>query len=1012
MSHLSDEVIEKYFDFSWRRDPKRFSKFYDLQKFRIREILIISSKYDDFTIEQDSNYADMIYESYAGVFPITPPRVTRVNTLTDAISAVKEQKFDLVITMSRLYGINPFELGKTLKKIDPCLPIVLLLTSITDILIIPDIKEGVDDIFLYRGDSAIFMSIVKSIEDRRNVERDTKIGNARVIIIIEDSIQYYSLFLPMLYREIVNQTNQLIREGINGDHRRLIIRARPKLILVKSFDEAMEWHEKYAEYVLGIISDIAYPMKKGGKKDWNAGFKLVEKIREKNPYMPFCLQSSDIKNQEKAHEVNTTFIFKNAKNLLKSINVYLHRSLGFGDFVFRDKSGKELARAKNLDEFPKVIMDVPINSILYHAKSNHFSNWLFARSEFNMANQLRSLTISDFKSFENLREFLKEYVEGAYKVEHRGLITEFSEDTFEKEIHLSKFGEKGSLGGKGRGIAFMGTVFGLDDINDEYENIDINIPNTTIITTYYFDKFIAEFELEELLDDEKTDEEIQKLIFSKNLPKELKKFIEFFVNKVDYPIAVRSSSLLEDSQYHPLAGIYQSYMLTNNQNREKDRVKAILDTIKLVYASTFSRQSKSFIKTIGQTLEVEKMAIIIQKIVGEKHNERYYPTVSGVARSYNYYSITPAEPEDGVAYLAVGHGEIITSGKKVLTYSPKFPKVLPSHSNPDQSLDSSQREFMALDLQAEFDIERPANLKSYDLGVAREKDKTLKWLGSTFDIQNSYIRDGPHFKGPLVITMPFLLKYDRFPISEIIVKLLRMGKEALGTEVEIEFAINLDYKNETNHEFYLLQIRPMVVDTVPLDEEIEDYMKSSIVYSDKVLGNGIYKNIKNIVYVDPNSFDHLNTLEIQMEVAKYNRELKDEGYLFIAYGRIGTADRHLGIPVKWHEIDNASAFIEADLENFQIDPSSGQHFFLNMISTKKAYFTIPWNDKNAKIDFDWLNKQQVISQKKYVKHIVLEKPLKIMIDGKKSHGVIIETPEIELDNETSDTNNKNTKKKN
>ncbi len=990
MSPISEEVKNRYFDFSWRRDPKRFSKFYDLQQFRIKEILVISSKYDDFTIEEDSSYSEMLLEAYQGIFRITPPRISRVSSLEDAIEAVKYKKYDLVITMSRLYGINPFELGKKLKEIHPGLPVILLLTSITDIMSLPENRDGLDNVFLYRGDGSIFMTIVKIVEDSFNVDNDTRIGNTRVIILVEDSIQYYSIFLPLLYKEILIQTNNLIKEGVNANHRRLLIRGRPKILLAKSFEEAIEIYNKHSDYVLGVISDIAYP--KDGSKNWNAGFELLKQIRETNPHMPFCLQSSDLKNKEKAHSLHSTFIHKHAKDLLKLISKYLSRSLGFGDFVFRDENGNEIARAKNLDDFPKVIKKIPVEAITRHAMHNHFSNWLYCRSEFKMANIIKYLSIDDFENAEDLRKFLYRFVKKAYKVEAKGFITEFSEHTFEKDIHFSKFGNAGSLGGKGRGLAFSGTVFGLDEISAKYDNISISIPDTIVITTMWYDKFIEEFNLDELMD--LSDEEIQRIFLAKDLPKELRKFIDLISRKIKYPLAIRSSSLLEDSQYHPLAGVYQSYMISNNSSKFKNRAKIIGDTIKLVYASTFSKMSKSYVKTIGQNLEIEKMAVIIQKVVGEIHNDRYYPTFSGVARSYNFYAIDPVKPEDGVAYLAVGHGEIITSGKKVLTYCPKYPKILPTHSNPEQSLQSSQTEFMALDLTEDFDLKRPANLSDFDLDIARNEDKILNWLGATFDISNNYVRDGPHYKGPLIITMPFILKYNRFPISDIIIELLERGKEAMGTDVEIEFAVNLDYENERNHELYLLQIRPMVVDTLPLEHELSEYRNGSLMYSDKVLGNGVYENITDIVYVCPEKFNHLYTIEMQQEVAYYNKMLENRKYMLIGFGRWGTADRFLGVPVKWHEIDNAAGFAEVELENYQVDPSSGQHFFLNLISTKKAYFTIPWKDKNAAIDWDWIKGQEVTSEKKYIKHIELDTPLTIMIDGKKSEGLVIDSRKI------------------
>lgn len=999
MESQSKHDLSKLLDLSWRSDPKRFSYFYDLQKFRIREILVISSAYDDFTIAEDSSYSDMLFESYQGIFNIAPPRITRVSTADDAIEMVKKQKYDLVITMSRLYGINPFALGKTLKEIHEDLPVILLLTSITDIMALPEDREGVDNVFLFNGDSSIFMAIVKAIEDSKNVELDTKLGKTRVIILVEDSIQYYSIFLPLLYQEIVIQTNRLLKSGVNSNHRRLLVRGRPKILLANSYEQACEYYEKYSEYVLGVISDIAYP--RNGKKDWQAGYDLVNHVRKTNPYMPFCLQSSDSKNLEKAKELETTFIYKMASDLLKSISKFLRSSLGFGDFVFRNELGEEIARSKDFNDFPKIIKKMPDESIIYHAQRNHFSNWFFCRSEFRLADMVKNLRVNDFGGPAHLRDFLGEFIHRAYVTKSKGLITEFSESEFSDGRNFSKFGNVGSLGGKGRGLAFSSTVFGLDELDQKYDNITISVPDTIVITTMWYDEFIEQFNMEQILDPDISDEKINELFLSKSLPKKLRKFIDLLAKQINYPIAVRSSSLLEDSQYHPLAGIYKSYMVPNTEKKFKDRAKYLEIAIKLVYASTFSVHAKSFIKTIGQKLEIEKMAIVIQKIVGKNHNGKFYPTFSGVARSYNYYAILPVKPEDGVAYLAVGHGEIITSGKKVLTYSPKYPQILPTHSNPEQSLSSSQTKFYALDLEKEFDLEKgeEANLTKYDLDIARYEDKTLLWIGSVFDSQSFSVRDGINYPGPLVIKFPFILKYNKFPLSEILIELMNMGKEALGTDVEIEFAVNLDYEEEKNHEFRLLQIRPMVVDTLPFTQEIEEFRDSAMMYSNKVLGNGAYEGITDIVTVCPDRFIRTRTLEIQMEIANFNKKLKGRKYLLLGFGRWGTADRFLGIPVKYHEINNAAAIAEMELEDYQVDPSSGQHFFLNLISTKTPYFTIQWNDKGSYADWDWIKSQEEVETKEFTTHYKLKEPLTILIDGKKSEGVIISSSKLDLKQE-------------
>lgn len=976
-------------------EGNRYDYLYDLMKIKIKEVLVISSLYDDFIIAEDSSYSDMLFEQYNELNLSTPPpRLTRVSNAQDALVLYKEKSFDLVITMTRLVGMNPFELGQELKKIRPEIPVILLLTSNSDTAILPpfDQREGVDQIYLFNGDSEIFLAIIKQVEDRLNIEKDTKIGKVRVIVVVEDSIQFYSIFLPLIYKEIMVQTRLLIEQGINHNHKLVLMRGRPKIILTQTFEEAKEYIDRYKDNLLTVISDIAFP--KDGVKDFNAGYEIVKHVRGINPYMPILLQSSDKLNKSKAEEYGVDFIHKHSLSLLQKVRKYFDGALGFGDFEFRMEDHTEIARATTVEELSRMIIDIPDESIMYHSQRNHFSNWLFCRAEFSLASELQKITADEFSSTHDIKTFLQQFFyEKVFLETKRGLVTEFSENRFQSEEFFVRVG-KGSLGGKGRGLAFINKTFNLNKLSKKYKNVKVSVPNTIFISTQYFDKFMKNHNLyDRVLEEDLTDDEVKDLFLSKSLPNELKEIINFVTKTITEPLAVRSSSLLEDSQFQPFAGIYDSYMLPNMNRRLKQRINHICDAIKLVYASSYYKNARSYISSVGEKLEVEKMAVMLQPISGKKINTRFYPTLSGVARSYNYYPIGPMQKEDGIVYLALGHGAIITSGRKVLSYCPRHPKYLPFQGSIDLTMDSTQSYFLALNMEStEINLRKgeETTLSKYDLQTAK-KDNVLKWLGSVYDPQSDILRDGVSRQGPIVINFPFILKYNRIPITEILIDLLEIGKSAFGCEVELEFSVNIDYEDEKNHTFEILQIRPLVIDTRVIDEDITKYKGEAVIYSDKVLGNGIYDEFYDIVYVRPEDFNRTQTFDIQLEIQKLNAKFgeEDRKYLLIGPGRWGTSDRFLGIPVNWHEIDNAGAIAEVALEDFQIDPSSGQHFFLNITSTKKPYFTIPYNDDEAFINWDWFNSQEVVSRGEFVSHIKLDKPLKILINGQFGLGTII-----------------------
>lgn len=992
MSELESE-IEKTIQGDYEN---KFDEFFDLMKWRVHEVLVISSLYDDFVIEVDRSYDELLFRQYNALNLSTiPPRIIRVSNSEDALELVKTRHFDLVITMSRIGGAtNPFDLGTKIKKIVPNLTVILLLSSYADIPSLPrtGVGSGIDNVFVFTGNSDIFLAIIKHVEDLKNIDTDTQIGKVRVIIVVEDTIAYYSLFLPLIYFEIMRQTQTLVAQGLNQSHKLLLVRGRPKILLAKSYEQAIAYYDKYAEYVFAIVSDVTFALGTESKYK-SAGKELVQHLRKNAPYLPILLQSSEMANKALAEELNVDFVYKHSAKLLKYVSRFLDK-LGFGDFVFYDLSSQtEIARAKDFIEFEKVIKKIPIDSILYHGQRHHFSNWLFARSEFELAYALKSVTIDDFEDAEAIRQYLITFFKKLRAVKQEGVIVDFSSIDYDPTDPFTKIGQ-GSLGGKGRGLAFINSLLHKTHhyFSDKYPNIKISVPETVVITTERFDSFISENMLSDIVLGDISDEDLYDLIMSKDLPSSFRNEVYTIAKKVTYPIAVRSSSLLEDSQFQPFAGIYTTYLLPNNHKKWKGRAQHLIEAIKLVFASTFTKLAKGYIETIGQKIEIEKMAVVIQRIAGKERNGLFYPSFSGVGQSYNYYPFARMKSEDGIAHLALGLGGYVTSGRKYLSYCPKFPRILPQHSSIDLSLDNTQNNFFAVNLDQDIMYDKTIRdlktLGTYDLSRAKE-DGVLSWLGAVFDPQNYRINDGVSRDGPIVLTFPFVIKYNKFPLSDLLIDILEVGKQSFGCEVEIEFAVNLDYKN-LQHEFYLLQIRPLVTETVPFEKDIAIYKPESVIYSTKVLGNGIYEGITDIVYVKPSAFKSTDTINIRDEIAQINAQMNADNreYILIGPGRWGTTDRFLGIPVKWDQIRNARAIVEVGLENFQVDASHGSHFFLNITSTRRAYFTVSY-DSESTIDWNWLKDLPSFQDFDYVKHIRLSEPIDLLIDGKHGTGIII-----------------------
>ena len=968
----------------------KYKIFHELMAKRMRNVLLVSSIYDSFMLEEDGRLSDQIYEEFQNLNLRTLPRITRVSSAKQALDLLQERKFELVITMRRVGDLDAFSFGKEVKEIYD-IPVILLLNSVVELSYLPpkEKQEGIDRVFVWNGDSKIFVAIIKHLEDKMNVDYDTRYGHVRVFIFVDDSPRFFSLLLPELYSELMRQTHRLISEGTNDFQDLLKMRIRPKILLAESYEEAMAYYEKYKKYVMGVISDIEFP--KDGEMNNNAGFLFVEKIKQQTSNMPIVLQSSKDQCKEEAEKDGYCFINKKSHGMLWDLRNWLLDYVGFGEFKFKKPNDEIVGKADGIIDFYKQIAKVPIESLVYHGENDHFSNWLSARGEFEIANFLKPRKVSEFKK-EELRQFLLDTIEQIVVEKTRGIINDFSITSYHPEMLFLRL-RPGSLGGKGRGIAFLMFLLNSFLLDDGFENISIEIPKTIVIGTDEFEKFMADNNLYKFSLSEATDNEIKTRFVKAKLSNSIRKDLEFLLKNISGPLAVRSSSLLEDSAYQPFAGIFDTYMIPNNSTKMATKLEHLCQAIKLVYASAFLKQAKSYAEAVGQTVEESKMAVVIQQVVGKEHNDRFYPDFSGTASSYNFYPFgNHMKPEDRIAHIALGLGKTIVNGEASVRFCPKYPKVN-FHSTPENLLSSSQKEFYAIDLNLEnfdYSIEDPFTVK-YDLDDAIE-DKTLNEIADNYDFNSKVLRIGYHGENSPVITFSKLLKLETIPIARILEKILALGERTMGCSIEIEYAANFSKEKDEKNKFYILQIRPFLQQEVLVHEEIEPVEeKQKLAYSIHVSGNVFRDDIYDIVFVNPNKFDKMKTLEIVKELDKINAKLleKKRPYILIGFGRWGTSDRFLGIPTKWNNISGAKIIIESELKDFQIDFSQGSHFFQNIVTSNIGYLYLKYNSKDHKIDWDWLLKQTPKTETEFVRHIQTKKPLKITINAKNKEGTII-----------------------
>jgi CheY-like chemotaxis protein len=970
-------------------------KFQKLMRFKIQEILLVSSIYDYYLFEEDGRLYELIRSEYQNLNLSQAPEITHVTTGQEAMELLKgEHSFDLIITTLHIEDMHVVKFANEVKKMGVVLPIVLLaydnkerkeLTTHYDTSIF-------ERIFIWSGDYHLLIGIIKYLEDRMNVDSDTQNIGVQVIILVEDNVKFYSSYLPLVYTEIFNQSQRLIQEGINITHKFLRMRARPKILLCTTYEEAWDYFLKYEDYVLGIITDNNF--RHHGVRDTEAGLKFATAVKERHRDIPIVIQTSDQNLEEKVKKIGASFLVKTSPRLLHDLREFLLEHFGFGDFIFELTDGTAVGRAVNLKELADQIAKIPEESLLHHAEGNHFSRWLKARTEFFLAHQLRPRKVTDYESSEALRKDLINSITSYIEERTKGVISDFRKETFDPKNSFARIGG-GSLGGKARGLGFINTLIANYNIKSLFKDIEISVPSAVVIGTEVFDHFMRDNNLEIFAINENDDVKItQKFIEAFYFPKEIKQKLYDFLEIIKEPLAVRSSSLLEDAQFQPFAGVYQTYMLPNSNPNINIRLDELLQTIKAVFASAYHQKAKDYMKATSYRLEEEKMAVIVQRLVGSDHKGKFYPDFAGVAKSFNFYPVPPQKSDDGIALVALGLGKTVVEGGNTVRFCPRFPKHLLQFFSTKETLMHAQQDFYALDLKGKLDHHPESTkdplVKRFEL-IESEADGTLFSVGSTYSTEDEAVYDGISREGIRVVTFAPILKHKMFPLPEILNMLLGLGTWGMGSPVEIEFAVNLSVPSGKPKEFAMLQMRPLVISR-ELDELIIDFKQEDLIcQSSQVLGNGATDDIYDLMFVDNNKFDRGKSKEVANEIAHLNSKMLNEKkpYVLIGIGRWGSLDPWLGIPVTWDQISGAVAIVESGFKDFEVEPSQGSHFFQNITSFRVGYFTVDASHKIGFIDWDWLLSQPAVEEMEFAKHLKFKSPVSVRINGHKNIGIIL-----------------------
>ncbi len=977
-----------------------YKRFHTLMPYRVREVLLVSSSYDAFILQEDGRLTERLFEAYSEMNLSSAPRVVHARNVTSAMVILGERPVDLVITMVRLEDTNVNEFGRMVKANHPDIPVVLLTFNAGELEDFrPNLDpKAIDRTFLWTGDTQILLSIIKLYEDEWNVDYDVRTGDVQVVVVVEDSPRYYSMFITLLYEELMIQSQSLIFEGLNRHHKLMRMRARPKLLLVSTYNEAVEVFDRFPENIIAIISDISFPM--NGTYTVDAGIQLARYVQANYPRVEVLLQSALEENERKAEHLHIPFVRKTSSKLHKRIRRFLLENLGFGDFVFRHPDRTEVGRASNVYELLDAIKRVDDESLQYHAYHNHFSRWLMARSMFQLARRLQPRGVSEFATSQDLRIFILKSLEDALSDERVGAIADYDAHRTPSASQFVRIGS-GSLGGKGRGIAFLNSMLARQKIKEYFTDLEVTIPKTLAVATDWFVRFVDKNQLRDFAEDTEDDEAILERFLEAPLPGELVEQLRFVLSQLPGPLAVRSSSLLEDSQYQPFAGIYRTVMLPNDSTKDSVRLRELQRAVKAVYASTYGESARTYLAGTSFGLEDEQMGIIIQQVVGNWHGDRFYPTMSGVGHTHNYYPVGAQKAEDGMALLALGLGQAVVQGESVLRFSPGTPRSLPQFTCSKDYLDFTQRRFYALTRQENVAYNNNADgaIELFELAEA-EEDGVLQRVGSVYSVQDDAIRDNLRLPGPRIVTFNSVLKWNEVPLAETIRRVLRFVRSELGCAAEIEFAMNLVPGEDPV--LYLLQVRPWATRNVSHDfldlEEVEN--GTLVCQTNRSLGHGVLQEIQDIIYVKDLPLTSFDTPAVAEQVGQLNQLLKQRrrGYFLVGPGRWGSSDPRLGIPVKWSQISEARVVAELPFPGQFVEPSQGTHFFQNIISRGVGYLTlfdVQSTDNSALqfLDRKWLESLPIKDTTESVCHVRLPHPLTVVLDGRKGNARVFSPKE-------------------
>jgi CheY-like chemotaxis protein len=966
-----------------------------LMQKRIRQVLLICSNYDAFMLEEDGRIDEQIFNEYVSLNLRYPPIFILAHSARDAFEILKKEKIDLIIEMLNIGDMDTFELAKKIKSKYEDVPIVTLTHFSREVSVRLQHEDlsAIDYVFSWLGNADLLLAIIKLIEDDMNVENDVEAVGVQTILLVEDSIRYISSYLPHLYKIILKQSREFGEEALNEHQKMLRMRGRPKVLLATTLEEAVTIFEKYKDNMLGIISDVNFKRSHKDKTKGKMGLEFCRMVKEVDEFMPFLLQSSDETMAEEAKKLGIGFMHKYSKSLSYELNQYIMDHFGFGDFIFRDPDTmEEVARASDLQSLQNQILLIPDKTLLLHTGRNDFSKWLNARAIFQVAELFKPVGNEDFETLDQLRNYIYNSISDFRIAKGRGVIAKFDRNKFSEYLIFSRIGEESS-GGKARGLAFINSIIEKYHLFKKYNGVVITIPRTVVLSTDVFDEFMVENELLDMALSDRPDADILDCFLKARMPERVEEDLKAFVEVLVNPVAVRSSSKLEDSHYQPFAGIYSTYMVPSDWNDRVHMLKMLTDAIKSVYASVYFKGSKSYMAATSNVIDEEKMGIILQEVCGAPYENRFYPALSGVARSINFYPIEPEKPEDGIAVIAYGLGKYLMEGGTGLRFSPKYPKKILQLSDPEEVLKNTQKEFLAVNLDPSSfvpSVDDGANLLRLRFKTA-ENDASFRYAASTYDYENHMIRDGVLGPGKRVVTFSQMLNFNAIPLAEIITDLLETGQKEMNNPIEMEFAVNMDTPPGHPAIFNFLQIRPIVLNDQSISFNLDDVrQEDTIVYSESALGNGRFENLKDLVYIKPTAFNPAHSEKIAGQIEKKNDEFLSEGinYILIGPGRWGSRDPWLGIPVKWAQISAARVIIESGLDNYRIDPSQGTHFFQNITSFRVAYFTINPFIRDGFYDIDYLENLPATAESEYFRHIRFDNSLRVEVDGKSNKGVI------------------------